>query len=54
LFSELTQLKGNRGAKRIINKYPDLVSVIDFPQGITDLDTPENYQQFISRIKTNN
>ncbi|GAB4544877.1 MAG: nucleotidyltransferase family protein [Pleurocapsa sp.] len=54
LFSELTQLKGNRGAKKIINKYPDLVSVINFPQGIIDLDTPENYQQFISRIETNN
>lgn len=51
LFSELRELKGDRGAKRIINKYPDLVDVIDFPQGTIDLDTLENYQQLISSIK---
>jgi len=47
-FSALMKLQGDRGAKRIINKYPDLVYVIDFPQGKIDLDTLENYQQLIS------
>lgn len=47
-FSALMQLQGDRGAKKIINQYPDLVSVIDFPQGQIDLDTLENYQQLIS------
>ncbi len=47
LFSELMKLKGDKGAKKIINQYPDLVCPIDFPQGEIDLDTLENYQQFI-------
>ncbi len=47
-FSALMKLKGDRGAKKIINKYPDLVDVIDFPQGNIDLDTLENYQHFIN------
>ena len=47
-FSALMQLQGDRGAKKIINQYPDLVYVINFPQGQIDLDTLENYQQLIS------
>ncbi|MGK7881857.1 MAG: NTP transferase domain-containing protein [Crocosphaera sp.] len=53
-FPELMHLKGDRGAKKIINKYPDLVYVIDFPQGQIDLDTLENYQHFIQGIPDNN
>ncbi|MDJ0580235.1 nucleotidyltransferase family protein [Crocosphaera sp.] len=53
-FPELMHLKGDRGAKKIINKYPDLVYVIDFPQGKIDLDTLENYQHFIQGIPENN
>ena len=48
LFSELMELKGDRGAKKIINKHPDLVNKIDFPQGEIDLDTWDNYQQLIN------
>ncbi|HAC62992.1 MAG TPA: 4-diphosphocytidyl-2C-methyl-D-erythritol synthase [Cyanothece sp. UBA12306] len=46
-FPALIKLQGDRGAKKIINQHRDLVSVIDFPQGSIDLDTLENYQQFI-------
>ncbi|MDJ0635637.1 MAG: nucleotidyltransferase family protein [Xenococcaceae cyanobacterium MO_188.B29] len=53
LFSELMELKGDRGAKKIINKYPDLVQKIDFPQGEIDLDTFEDYLQIISRDDIN-
>lgn len=49
LFSELMELKGDRGAKKIINKYSNLVHIIDFPQGEIDLDTFKDYQQLISR-----
>ncbi|VEP18299.1 conserved hypothetical protein [Hyella patelloides LEGE 07179] len=52
-FSELIELKGDRGAKKIINKYPKLVDKIDFPQGEIDLDTFENYQHLISSDRTN-
>lgn len=47
-FSALMQLQGDRGAKKIIQQYPDLVNKIDFPQGKIDLDTFEDYQQLIS------
>lgn len=47
-FSPLMQLKGDRGAKKIINQHPHLVNEIDFPQGKFDLDTLDNYQQLIS------
>lgn len=48
-FSKLMGLKGDRGAKKIINQYLDLVHQINFPLGAIDLDTLESYQQFISR-----
>lgn len=47
-FSALMQLHGERGAQRIVNKYPHLVEALDFPQGQIDLDTLENYQQLNS------
>ena len=48
-FSELMELKGDRGAKKIINQYRDLVHHINFPLGEIDLDTLEDYQQLIFR-----
>ena len=44
--SELLQLKGDRGAKRLIQKYRDQVATIEFPRGEIDLDTFTEYQQF--------
>ena len=52
-FSELIELKGDKGAKKIINKYPELVKKIDFTQGKIDLDTVEDYQQLISKDDAN-
>ena len=52
-FSELMQLEGDRGAKKIINKYQEQVYEIDFPRGEIDLDTFENYQQLIQIQKNN-
>ena len=47
-FSTLMQLQGDRGAKKIIQQYPDLANLINFPQGKIDLDTLEDYQKLIS------
>jgi len=44
LFNELLQLKGDVGAKKMMNKFPDLVATIPFPQGETDMDTIEDFQ----------
>ena len=43
------KLRGDRGAKKIINQYQYLVHTIDFPRGAIDLNTLEEYQQLISR-----
>jgi molybdenum cofactor cytidylyltransferase len=45
LFSELLQLKGDAGAKKLIKNNPDLVSLVEFPDGLTDIDTPEDYEK---------
>jgi molybdenum cofactor cytidylyltransferase len=45
LFSELLLLKGDAGAKKLIKKYPDQVHQVSFPDGLLDVDTPEDYEQ---------
>ncbi|MGK7957860.1 MAG: NTP transferase domain-containing protein [Crocosphaera sp.] len=52
-FPSLMKLQGDRGAKKIINKHSDFVYFIDFPQGNIDLDTLENYQDFIKGLPDN-
>ena len=46
--SELLQLQGDQGAKKIIQKYREQVTAIRFPNGEIDLDTFAEYQQFFS------
>ena len=43
-FSELLQLNGDKGAKHIIQKYPDEVAEIVIPRASIDIDTPEQFQ----------
>jgi len=43
-FTELTQLKGDHGAKRLIAKHSDQVALIPFPGGSVDIDTLADYQ----------
>ncbi|WP_290792008.1 nucleotidyltransferase family protein [Flavihumibacter sp. UBA7668] len=45
LFSELLLLKGDTGAKKLIKKYQDQVSLVPFPDGLLDIDTPQDYEQ---------
>ncbi|WKN32689.1 nucleotidyltransferase family protein [Porifericola rhodea] len=42
-FSALLQLKADQGARKLILKNQQDVTGIAFPQGITDIDTPEDY-----------
>ncbi|EAZ88953.1 nucleotidyltransferase family protein [Crocosphaera chwakensis] len=44
-FLELVSLKGKGGAKKLIKQHKKDVFFIPFPQGIIDIDTPEDYQQ---------
>ena len=43
LFSELLDLKGDRGAKSILEKYAAETLRVQFPDGKIDIDTPEDY-----------
>ena len=43
LFNELSELKGQNGAKSLIINHPREVVTINFPEGATDIDTKEDY-----------
>jgi molybdenum cofactor cytidylyltransferase len=43
-FRQLIGLKGDSGAKKIMQQYPDAVATIHFPLGSIDIDTPDDYE----------
>jgi molybdenum cofactor cytidylyltransferase len=47
MFPYLMELKGSQGAKKVVDRFPDQVTLVDFPKGSLDIDTPEDYQQLI-------
>jgi molybdenum cofactor cytidylyltransferase len=49
IFPELLDMDDALGAKKIIQKHIGLTELINFPEGSIDLDTPEEYQNYISR-----
>ncbi|PSB26563.1 nucleotidyltransferase family protein [Chlorogloea sp. CCALA 695] len=51
LFCELTTLKDKEGAKQVIKRYAQEVFRISFPEGATDIDTPENYAELLKGDK---
>jgi molybdenum cofactor cytidylyltransferase len=44
-FSELMELTGDHGARRILERHIEQVASVDFPGGEFDLDTPEDLAQ---------
>lgn len=46
-FSNLLLLGDDQGAKKIVQQFPDQVGVVEFPQGSFDLDTEEDYTNFL-------
>ena len=44
MFAELLELEGDKGAKKIIDKYPTELAAIAFPLGELDIDTEEDYK----------
>jgi molybdenum cofactor cytidylyltransferase len=47
-FPALMELKGDRGARKLIADNPDKVGTVLFPEGITDIDTKEDYENLVS------
>jgi len=46
-FSNLLLLGDDQGAKKLVQQFPGRVEVVDFPQGEFDLDTEEDYQNYL-------
>jgi molybdenum cofactor cytidylyltransferase len=53
LFNDLLELKGDEGAKKIVLKNKDKTSLIDFPEGKFDLDTIDEYWNFVGQLNQN-
>lgn len=51
LFLELTGLTQAEGAKKVIQRHINSVVTVEFPQGAIDLDTPNDYQQFLVKCQ---
>jgi len=47
-FDLLAQLKGDTGARKILQEHSTQVAAVPFEQGINDIDTPEAYQQLLT------
>lgn len=43
IFPELLQLKGDTGARKIIQQHMKDVAIVSFPKGSIDIDTPADY-----------
>jgi molybdenum cofactor cytidylyltransferase len=46
-FSNLLLLSDDQGAKKIVQQFPDQVDAVAFPKGSIDLDTEDDYQNFL-------
>jgi len=47
-FDALQQLAPDEGAKRLLHQHRESVAAVDFPKGAIDLDTPQDYERFLT------
>ncbi|MEO8860509.1 MAG: nucleotidyltransferase family protein [Ginsengibacter sp.] len=47
-FSQLMELTGDTGAKKILKHYPQKATSIPFPKGKIDIDTLEDYEKLVN------
>lgn len=50
LFTELLQVQGSEGAKKLFKAYPLQVGVVPFEQGSVDIDTPFDYEGLVGKL----
>ncbi len=48
-FSELSELKSDEGAKKIIKRHEENLILLDGDELLEDIDTPETYQQLLKK-----
>lgn len=51
MFPHLLTLEGDRGAKKIMKEKESEVAKLHFQEGTIDIDTQEDYQRLVDRIK---
>lgn len=51
MFIALMELKGDKGARKILEMQPEMVGTIPFPEGIHDIDTETDYQKLEQWLK---
>jgi molybdenum cofactor cytidylyltransferase len=44
-FNQLKNLQGQQGAKKVVEQFKDDVALVDFPEGVIDIDTPDDYHK---------
>lgn len=49
LFPELMELRGDKGARQLLNKDQHRVGLVNFPLGDIDIDTEEDYERLIKK-----
>ena len=47
-FAQLTSLKGDKGAKQILEQHPNDIATVDFELGQIDIDTITDYENLIN------
>lgn len=48
-FKELSELKNEEGAKKIIKRHKEIVNFLEGGELLEDMDTPETYQQLLEK-----
>ncbi len=48
-FDRLLTLSDDSGAKKLISSFPGEVASVDFPEGVLDIDTEDDYQRWLAR-----
>ena len=51
VFDKLLTVPDEQGAKKVIMQNRDHLSIVDFPDGAIDLDTKEDYDNFLKNLK---
>lgn len=52
-FNEILALEDHQGAKKVIQNHLNNTALIDFPKGMIDLDTPEDYHLYLQQSDKN-
>src|SRR5258706_7354204 len=49
MFKKLLEVNDEHGAKKIIEDHSDSASFVEFPEGVIDIDTPDDWSKFNKR-----